>query len=71
MAESFSATIKKELIHLHAWPALSKVKKEVFYYIEVYYNRKRPHSIAGPQRWRPSDDRCWSARRRVSGRLRA
>ena len=40
MAESFNATIKKELIHLHTWPTLSKVKKEVFRYIEVYYNRK-------------------------------
>jgi putative transposase len=47
MAESFNATIKKELIHLHTWPTLSKVKKEVFYYIEVYYNRKRPHSRIG------------------------
>lgn len=47
MAESFNATIKKELIHLHTWPTLSKVKKEVFHYIEVYYNRKRPHSGIG------------------------
>ncbi len=47
MAESFNATIKKELIHLHTWPTLSKVKKEVFYYIEVYYNRKRPHTKIG------------------------
>lgn len=47
LAESFNATIKKELIHLHTWPTLSKVKKEVFYYIEVYYNRKRPHSRIG------------------------
>lgn len=47
MAESFNATIKKELIHLRTWPALSKVKKEVFRYIEVYYNRKRPHSGIG------------------------
>jgi transposase InsO family protein len=44
MAESFNATIKKELIHLHTWPTLRKVKKEVFHYIEVYYNRKRPHT---------------------------
>jgi putative transposase len=47
MAESFNTTIKKELIHLHTWPTLSKVKKEVFHYIEVYYNRKRPHSRIG------------------------
>jgi putative transposase len=47
MAESFNATIKKELIYLHTWPTLSKVKKEVFHYIEVYYNRKRPHTKIG------------------------
>lgn len=47
MAESFNATIKKELIHLHTWPTLTKVKKEVFHYIEVYYNRKRPHTKIG------------------------
>lgn len=47
MAESFNATIKKELIHLHTWPTLGKVKKEVFHYIEVYYNRKRPHTKIG------------------------
>jgi transposase InsO family protein len=47
MAESFNATIKKELIHLHTWPTLRNVKKEVFHYIEVYYNRKRPHSRIG------------------------
>jgi putative transposase len=47
MAESFNATIKKGLIHLHTWPTLGKVKKEVFYYIEVYYNRRRPHTKIG------------------------
>ena len=47
MAEAFNATIKKELIHLRTWPTLDKVKKEVFHYIEVYYNRKRPHSRIG------------------------
>lgn len=44
MSESLNATIKKELIHLHAWPTLTKLKREVFTYIEIYYNRKRPHS---------------------------
>jgi putative transposase len=47
MAESFNATIKKELIHLHTWPTLGKVKSAVFEYIEVYYNRKRPHTRIG------------------------
>jgi putative transposase len=47
MAESFNATIKKELIHLRTWPTLGKVKSAVFEYIEAYYNRKRPHTRIG------------------------
>ena len=47
MAESFNATIKKELIHLHTWPTLRAVRQGVFEYIEVYYNRQRPHSNIG------------------------
>lgn len=46
-AESFNATIKKELIHLHAWPSLARLKPAVFEYIEIYYNRKRPHTSIG------------------------
>jgi transposase InsO family protein len=40
-AESFNATLKKELIHLHVWAGLKKVRQAVFEYIETYYNRKR------------------------------
>jgi putative transposase len=40
-AESFNATLKKELIHLHVWSGLKKVRQAVFEYIEMYYNRKR------------------------------
>ena len=47
MSESFNATIKKELIHLHTWPTRKAVRNAVFEYIEVYYNRKRPHSSIG------------------------
>lgn len=47
MAESFNATIKKELINLHTWPTLRVLRNAVFEYIEVYYNRKRPHSSIG------------------------
>lgn len=47
MAESFNATIKKELINLHSWPTLADLKAEIFRYIEVYYNRKRPHTQIG------------------------
>lgn len=44
MAESFNATIKKELIHLHTWPTIAKLKAALFEYIESYYNRIRPHT---------------------------
>ena len=40
-AESFNATLKKELIHLRVWAGLKAVKRAVFEYVEVYYNRKR------------------------------
>lgn len=44
MAESFNATIKKELIHVHPWPSLKRMEKEVSRYIEGYYNRRGPHA---------------------------
>ena len=40
-AESFNAILKKELIHLRVWAGLKAVKRAVFEYVEVYYNRKR------------------------------
>lgn len=40
-AESWNATFKKELIHLHTWAGMKAVRKAVFQFIEVYYNRKR------------------------------
>ncbi|MFL6052855.1 MAG: IS3 family transposase [Actinoallomurus sp.] len=40
-AESWHATFKKELIHLHVWSGIKKVTRAVFEYIEVYYNRRR------------------------------
>jgi putative transposase len=46
-AESFNATIKKELIHQHAWLNPKQVKHATFEYIEIYYNRKRPHTKIG------------------------
>jgi transposase InsO family protein len=55
MAEAFNVTIKKELIYLHTWPTLGTAKKEVFHYIEVYYNRKRPHSRIGNLASREAD----------------
>lgn len=40
-AESFNATLKKELIHLRVWAGLKAVTRAIFRYVEVYYNRKR------------------------------
>lgn len=40
-AESWNATFKKELIHLHVWKNVAHVRSAAFEFIEVYYNRKR------------------------------
>jgi putative transposase len=40
VAESFFATLKKELIHRRAWPTKAELRGEVFEYIEVFYNRR-------------------------------
>ena len=47
VAESFFATLKKELIHRQSWPLKSELRTEVFEFIEVFYNRRRRHSTLG------------------------
>jgi putative transposase len=47
VAESFFATIKKELIHRRSWPTKAELRTEAFDYIEVFYNRQRRHSTLG------------------------
>ena len=47
VAESFFATLKKELIHRQSWPSKAELRTEVFEYIEVFYNRRRRHSTLG------------------------
>jgi transposase InsO family protein len=44
VAESFFATYKKELIHTRPWNDLTDVRQHTFWWIEVYYNRRRRHS---------------------------
>jgi len=46
-AESFWATLKKELIHLHAFADLKQLRAAVFDYIDAYCNRRRLHSKIG------------------------
>ncbi len=47
VAESFFATLKKELIHGRSWPTKADLRTEVFEYIEVFFNRRRRHSTLG------------------------
>jgi putative transposase len=47
VAESFFATIKKELIHRHSWPTKADARTAIFDYIESFYNRVRLHSTLG------------------------
>jgi len=44
VAESFFATIKKELVHRRSWPTRRELGSAVFEYIEAFYNRERRHS---------------------------
>jgi putative transposase len=44
VAESFFATIKRELIDRRAWPTRAGLRTAVFDYIEGWYNTRRLHS---------------------------
>jgi putative transposase len=47
VAESFFATLKKELIRRRSWPTRRELTGEVFEYIEAFYNPIRRHSTLG------------------------
>lgn len=47
VAETFFATLKKELIYRRSWQTRNEIRTEVFEYIESFYNRKRRHSYLG------------------------
>ncbi len=47
LAETFFATLKKELINRRTWPTRHELQTQVFDYIEAFYNRKRRHSTLG------------------------
>ena len=44
VAESFFASLKKELIHRRRWRTRAEVRNAVFEYIEGWYNTRRLHS---------------------------
>lgn len=47
--ESFYASLKSELVHTWARPTRDQARRQVFDYIEVFYNRQRLHSSLGYQ----------------------
>jgi transposase InsO family protein len=47
MAESFNATLKKELLPAGGWPTKAAARAAVFDWIAVFYNRQRLHSSLG------------------------
>jgi Integrase core domain len=47
VAETFFATLKKELVYRRSWPTRQELCSEVFEYIEAFYNLRRRHSTLG------------------------
>ena len=47
MAESFFATIKRELIDRRPWPTIAGLRRAIFDWIEGWYNTRRLHSSLG------------------------
>jgi putative transposase len=48
VAESFFATLKKELVYREGpWPTRNALTSAIFEWIEVFYNRERRHSTLG------------------------
>src|SRR4051794_1809495 len=47
VAESFFATLKKELVHRDSWPTRRELSSEVFDYVETFYNATHRHSTLG------------------------
>lgn len=45
--ESFFGTLKQELVHREAYATREGARRSLFEYIEVFYNRVRPHSTLG------------------------
>ncbi|WP_438306805.1 IS3 family transposase (plasmid) [Streptomyces sp. HUAS TT11] len=47
MAESFFGALKNELVHRTAFPTRAHAHRAIARYIEMFYNRKRLHSVLG------------------------
>jgi transposase InsO family protein len=47
VAESFFATVKRELIDRRSWPTRAGLRRALFEYVEGWYNTRRLHSSIG------------------------
>ena len=47
VAESFFATLKGELLARRRWRTRAEARRDIFRYIEIWYNRHRRHSTLG------------------------
>jgi transposase InsO family protein len=47
--ESFFHTLKVEYVYQHSFDSVEHAQSMIFWFIEVYYNRKRKHSTIGYQ----------------------
>ena len=47
VAESFFATLERELIARRDWRTRAEARQAIFQYIETWYNRARRHSTLG------------------------
>ena len=45
--ESFFHTLKVELVHQRRWRTKDEAQRDLFAYVEGYYNRQRIHSALG------------------------
>jgi transposase InsO family protein len=64
VAGSFFATLKKELVCGVVYRTRSEARAAIFEYIEVFYNRRRLHSLLGYQT--PDEFESCSSTRRVA-----
>ena len=46
-AETFFSTIKCEILYHNRYKTREEAHKDIFWYIEIYYNRKRRHQALG------------------------
>jgi transposase InsO family protein len=47
LMESFFHTLKVELVHQRRWATRDEARRDLFAYVEGYYNRQRIHSALG------------------------